>query len=527
MKARHAIGAACLGALVGCGGAPLPDAGFDAGSDAGVDAAGPRSGPMRSLVIALDGTRPDALAAARTPHLDALIAGTWRADYHAAYTPLAQNLYDAITVSGPNHATIMTGATSSQHHVTDNDDVGDGDFETNRHYLRLLEEDDPGRNTAALFTWAVDRVITSGADFVSGDSDADNVDRVVGMLDGTFSGPRWPAGTDPDAIFLFLDDPDHAGHAFGFEPGVPEYVAELEDVDAQIGRILDALGARPHLDEERWLIVLTSDHGGFGTGHGGSRAVEHTIPFLVAGRDVSPGRLPSFTRNADVVPTVLTHHGVAVPAALTGTARGSEVEAEGTLSPDLLRYHAFDGDLADAVGGAAGVASAGATVGADGGRFGGFATLEPGATIELPSLVVGDAFSVTLWTRARSDGTLLGDLDGTGWAVGVDAATFGATYASATDRVEVAALEPDGDAWHFVAAVYRDGALATMYAGPAGGALRAMAIDGRDLGALTSPSPVRVGPINGDVDDLAVWSRALTLDEVQRLFAADAVGSLR
>lgn len=48
MKARHAIGAACLGALVGCGGAPLPDAGFDAGSDAGVDAAGPRSGPMRS-----------------------------------------------------------------------------------------------------------------------------------------------------------------------------------------------------------------------------------------------------------------------------------------------------------------------------------------------------------------------------------------------------------------------------------------------------------------------------------------------
>jgi len=504
-----------IGVLVGCGGEGEIDAGHDTGTDTGVAT----FRPERSLVIALDGVRPDALAAANTPNLDALIAGSWQPGYRGAYTPLAQNLYDAVTISGPNHAAIMTGATGAQHGVTGNDDVASGDYDTYRHYLRVLEEDDPDRNTACLFTWPVDRVITSRADYVTGGDDATNVARVAAIMAGTHTASRWNPGTEADAVFLFLDDPDHAGHAEGFEASVPAYLQELEQVDAQLGTIFDAIAGRPRFAEERWQIVLTSDHGGFGTGHGGSRAVEHTIPFLVVSQDVRQGRLPGGTENLDVAPTVLTHMGVSVPSVLTGTARGQEVETDGELSPDLLRHYRFDGDLSESSGrAAASVVSGSPTLEAAGGRFGGFLALTGEAlSLGVVDVDTPDAFTVTLWVRARSDGNLVGNLGaGAGWSVGVDAATFGASYTDGTGtRLDVAALEPEDDDWHFVAAVFRDHALAVLYLGKHDGGLRWSGIRAPD--ADLSEAPVAIGPITGDVDELAIWSRALSFDEVHRL----------
>ena len=113
------------------------DAASDATADSGVDASpdtaldtGPPPRTPKSLVIALDGVRPDALAYAPTPRIDALIQGTWQPGYRGAYAPDAQNLYDATTVSGPNHTAIMTGANGGQDGVTGNGDVAGGNFST-------------------------------------------------------------------------------------------------------------------------------------------------------------------------------------------------------------------------------------------------------------------------------------------------------------------------------------------------------------------------------------------------------------
>lgn len=122
----------------------------------------------------------------------------------------------------------------------------------------------------------------------------------------------------------------------------------------------------------------------------------------------------------------------------------------------------------------------------------------------------------------------MGNLDGSGWSLGVDAATFGATYQSGVaQRVDVAAIAPEGAEWHFVAAVFRDADLAAMYVGPRGGALRWMAIRSDAVGALSSPQDLRIGPIAGDVDDLAMWSRALGHARVLELFAGVEVETTR
>lgn len=67
------------------------------------------------LVVGVDGLRPDAMAAARTPNIDALIAG-------GCYSDNAQ--VEDLTFSGPNWASILHGVHRDQHNVTTNDYLG-------------------------------------------------------------------------------------------------------------------------------------------------------------------------------------------------------------------------------------------------------------------------------------------------------------------------------------------------------------------------------------------------------------------
>lgn len=546
--------------------APIDAASADAGAadadapDADAADAGVVVRVPKSLVLAWDGVRPDALAHARTPNLDALVQGTWHPDHRGAYTGRAQNLADAVTVSGPNHVAIMCGTTRAQHGVSGNGDVASGDFETFVHYLRAIEADAPERNTAYLFTWATDGLITSGADYVVDANDAENVDRVVQMLTGTWSDePAWPAGTDPDAIFLFLDDSDGAGHRHGFELGVPEYVAALEVLDRQLGRMLEAIRARPTFEAESWQIVMTSDHGGYGRNHAGRSATERTIPFLVAGRDVRQGGLPADTRIVDVVPTVLTHMGVPVPGGLVGRARGRDVSPvpPADFARGLVRYQRFEGDLADAA------MARTATVGAEsdvppvlhfaGGKFGGYVQIEDlgGGERQASYLTLaggaeldfGDqqAFTTTLWFRARRDQSgdpvILGNKNwrsgqNRGWLVLADEggdSSFGTNFAGmGADRIDLEDIDYGAGGWWFLASVFDPDGLATLYVGDEAGGLRWMALDATGVGDLTSPLPLNVGQdgtgayphnLDGDVDDLAIWRRALTLEEIRTLYA--------
>src|SRR5947208_3532318 len=44
-----------------------------------------------------------------------------------------------------------------------------------------------------------------------------------------------------DVLFLYIGQVDETGHAFGFHPAVPEYVAAIERADGLVGRALMAM----------------------------------------------------------------------------------------------------------------------------------------------------------------------------------------------------------------------------------------------------------------------------------------------
>lgn len=81
---------------------------------------------------------------------------------------------------------------------------------------------------------------------------------------------------DPDAMFFTFEHTDHAGHGTGFGNGNEDYIKACNEMDEWGYDIIKTIEARSTYESEDWLIVIITDHGGTGTGHGGQTPFERT-----------------------------------------------------------------------------------------------------------------------------------------------------------------------------------------------------------------------------------------------------------
>ena len=227
--------------------------------------------PGRVLMIGIDGVRSDALQVAVTPNLDGLIAG-------GLFSPDALN--DDITISGPGWSAIHCGVRSGKHNVVDNS-FGGQNYLQYPGWLARVETAHPDWNTLSVSQWSPinGQIVGNSADVVINPSSAAQAASAV--VDALETG-------DPHAIFVHLDDPDYAGHANGFSPFVFPYLDAIEAMDIQVGLMLDALQARPNFQSEDWLVLVTTDHGGIGTTHGGNSMEERRVFVIASGESVAP-----------------------------------------------------------------------------------------------------------------------------------------------------------------------------------------------------------------------------------------------
>jgi predicted AlkP superfamily pyrophosphatase or phosphodiesterase len=255
------------------------------------------------LVLGLDGLRGDAIPETDSPRLASLLEGG--AGSYSASTQIT-----GPTVSGPGWASILMGVEPQKHGVYDNTNWQDFD----RSYVTFIARAQAlGFSTATAINWlpiqtsiieddVTDEIVLGTDQFVA--------DGMAGLL----------RDADHDVHFVHFDDADHSGHASGFSVNNPDYVATVEILDTQVGQLLDAIAARDTRAEESWLVMLTSDHGGEGTSHGGITADHRAIPLLVFGDSVAPvtyvptndvpGEMDvGFVSHLDVHPTVLHHLG--------------------------------------------------------------------------------------------------------------------------------------------------------------------------------------------------------------------------
>ena len=99
----------------------------------------------------------------------------------------------------------------------------------------------------------------------------------------------------PVLCFIHIDALDHKGHAHG--QGSPEYYAELPLVDERVHQIVEGVKKAGIYDDS--IIILTSDHGHYGTGHGGTTMLEMETPFVIWGKGVK--------KNHEIKETVLEY----------------------------------------------------------------------------------------------------------------------------------------------------------------------------------------------------------------------------
>ncbi|ROS02070.1 PAN domain-containing protein [Sinobacterium caligoides] len=227
----------------------------------------PIPGNKHILLIGFDGLRGDSIQCdncADTPNFDALIAGGAFHDNVVAGGKQS-------TYSGPGWSSVFTGYWADQHGVTSNS--------TNLtlqkpHVFDLIKQSYPTATVGVAADWLnlTTNLRPKQADYVvktATKKSQQTTDEVIQWL-------SWQHA--PTAIFYYLHNTDI--HTSSYDPENSTYQTAIESEDAQMGQVLTALKNRPNYANEDWLIVVTSDHGGLGKGHGGQSAEERNT-FIV------------------------------------------------------------------------------------------------------------------------------------------------------------------------------------------------------------------------------------------------------
>jgi len=263
----------------------------------------------RVLFIGIDGCRFDAIEEAETPNLDRLMA---KGCYSDTTRILGERYRRSDTVSGPGWSSLLTGVWADKHGV-DTNRFWKTKFDRFPHFFARLKEAYPKASTVSIASWPpIGDKIVAAADFNRQPTDEKRY--VPGDLEATNVACEVLRGGDPAAMFVYFGQVDEHGHEYGFSPKVEEYVAAIERVDGHVGRILETLEKRAEYAEENWLVIVSTDHGGFGKDHGGGHAnPQITNGFLiVSGATTERGKLEGSTEIVDIVTTALVHMGVTI-----------------------------------------------------------------------------------------------------------------------------------------------------------------------------------------------------------------------
>ena len=262
------------------------------------------------IIIGIDGIRPDVLADVPTPNLDALAdAGLFIDDARTGFP----------SVSGPGWSSMLNGVWPEKHGVLGND-FEDDRYDEYPDFLTRIEQVRPDLNTFAVADW---RPLVASDD--QRHPIGDGIDRKE-VLDGYETG--WAEGdsmsvelavshlsdADPDALFVYLGNPDEVSHGAGSIG--QEYREAIALADRHVGMLIEAIQSRASYAAEDWLVLSSTDHGRTEQGgHGGDTPEERTIYLLASGSSVDPSLRPDAAFIVDVPVTALAHLGITIDPA--------------------------------------------------------------------------------------------------------------------------------------------------------------------------------------------------------------------
>jgi arylsulfatase A-like enzyme len=268
------------------------------------------------VVISIDGLRPDAIEAFGAAEILRMMR-------RGRYSLQARTVLPSNTI--PSHTSLVTGVEPAVHGVDWNDRTS--------LLVALLTLSDRRRQVPTFFDLAEAAGLSSAAVMAKSQMRQLGTSASPDRLETPFFPfphikREWNAervvtevetyliaeGGRPNLLFLHLADPDLAGHDHGWMS--EEYGAAVRRADRALARLLAA--AETAFGPDGYTVILTSDHGGLGYGHGGSDPREVTIPWITTGRGVDgAGELTMPIGIADTSATALWLLGVPLPSGWT------------------------------------------------------------------------------------------------------------------------------------------------------------------------------------------------------------------
>lgn len=245
----------------------------------------------KCIVLGYDGCRADALSLIDGEHTSA-IARLCENGGHAVISYCGGVNYPVInkqdTSTAPGWCSMLTGKWADETGITGNDIVKSNDCLT---MLTTLVEDGTIDGSAFYVSWGghfssddstyyLEKQYTEekglNVNFLRADDDDGTKANVLADI----------AKADcADFIFSIFEYTDHIGHGTGFQLANGEYTDAFYDAEQTASDIIDAIEARATYDTEDWLIIITSDHGGFASWHGGPTMMER-YTFIATNKEI-------------------------------------------------------------------------------------------------------------------------------------------------------------------------------------------------------------------------------------------------
>ncbi len=220
------------------------------------------------IIVGIDGAGAFE-AKCNTPNMDSIFAkGIWTPNCIASIPPISAQCWGSM----------MTGVKPALHQLN-NDRVESGIEYDNPVYptiFKLARETNPDAKLAAFAGWTP---IYTGI-----------IEKNIGVITDTGNDEEiadkacdFIKAEKPDLMFVYFESADQKGHSLGF--GKKEYLEALEKIDGYVGKVYDAVSEAGMLDDT--LFIVTADHGGAGSGHGGILPSEMHVYFGAVGKTVN------------------------------------------------------------------------------------------------------------------------------------------------------------------------------------------------------------------------------------------------
>lgn len=227
------------------------------------------------LVLGYDGFREDALINIFQDETSAVNNIIQDGELYRSY---AGGNGNQDTSTAPGWLSILNGNWAYQVGVQDNNDVKDETITT------LLDEAiELGYTSTFIASWDPHFSVTYSKDIAYQNGKAKyqqmaNDEETVAQLKTELSDT---SDNSTDVVFATLEYADHAGHTYGYGNSSEKYVSAVKEADKVAYQLIQAIYERETFKNEDWLIIITTDHGGVETNHGGQSSEEINTWFAI------------------------------------------------------------------------------------------------------------------------------------------------------------------------------------------------------------------------------------------------------